>query len=231
MDPAVNFSNFVRYVVFFITLRIFLFRSCIRNVWHNLNVLVSFFWLSFQSWIVQTHNYDWDVISWSSHHRFQQKGLRGFSVPFFLLETRFMNFFYDFNSLLILNSVPKTVTCNYNKIMIFNFKTCDFWLTYYNFWTWLFCLKISESSGCRKSTRKHSQRAHNLIIISAVCLRDCCCLIDCSSCCNYSLLFIRIWRLMVFADLIKFLTILTCQNRSWISKICHITRCLVDESH
>ena len=142
-----------------------------------------------------------------------------------------MNLFDNFHSLLILNSVPKTVTCNHNEIMIFNFKTCDFWFTDDNFWSWLLRLEISKSSGCRKSPREHSQRAHNLIIISSVCLSDGCCLVDFSSSSNYSFLFIRIWGLMVFADLIEFFTVLACQHRSWISKICDITCVLVNESN
>ena len=140
-----------------------------------------------------------------------------------------MNLFYDFNRLFILNSVPKPIARNYNEIMIFNIKTCDFRLTNYNFWTWLFCLEITKSSCGRKSPWEHSQRTDNLVVISSIRLSNGCCLVDFSTSCNDSLLLIRIWRLMVLADLIKLFTILTGQNSSWISQVCHITCVLINE--
>ncbi len=231
IDSAVDFSDFFWNVILLVTLWVLLFCHCVCDIRHDLDVLVSFLWLSLQCWIVQPDNNDWNVICWSSHHGLKQKCFRRLAIPFFLFKTWLMNLFDNFNSFFILNFVPKAITSNNDKIVIFNSKTGDFWFANDNLWSRLLCFKISKSSCSRKSARENSQRPNNLVIIPSVSLSDSCGLIDFSSGCNDSFLLVRIWRFMIFADLIKLLKALACQNGSWISQICNVASVLVNEGY
>ncbi len=180
-------------------------------------MLIPLLWLSFNCRIIKTHNHDWDVVSRSSHHWFKKQSLWALSIPLFFLKSRFINFFYHLYCLVVLDLVPKTVASNNKEIVTISFKACYFRFAYHYLRAWLFCLKIAECSCCWQPSWENSQWSYNLIEVFSLCLCDGCSLINLSSGWNYSLLFIRIWRFMIFTDLIKLFTVLTRENSSWIS--------------
>ena len=214
---AIDLLDLVRNAVFLIILRIFLLAHCVCDVWHDFDVFITFLWLSFQGWVIQSNHDNRNIVSWSSQHWFKQKSLRSLSIPLFFIKPRLMNSFDHLNGLFILNSVPKPITCNYNKIMVFHFKAGELGFADNYFWSWLFGLKITESSGCWKPSWENSQRTDYLIVIFSICLSNGCGLVDFTTCCNDSFLFIWVWGFVILGNLIKLFAVLTCKHSSRIS--------------
>lgn len=180
-------------------------------------MLVALFGFPFGLRIVQSHNYHWDVIGGAPHHRLEDEVLRSLLVPLLFMGPWLLSFFHDLDCLLILNSVPNSIASNHDKVVIIDFKTCDFRFAYHNFaWVGL-GLEIPKSSCSWQPAWEDPQRSNNLIVVLSVSLSDCRSLINLSTCRNNSLLLIGIGWFVIFCNLVKFLTVLTGQNSSWIS--------------
>jgi hypothetical protein len=142
-----------------------------------------------------------------------------------------VNFLHHIHHLFILNSVPKSVTSYYNKVMILNIKACYLGLTNYYFAGTLLCLKISKSSRGWKSTRKNSQWPNDLVIVLSICLSDGCGLVYLSSSRYYSFLLLSVGGFVILRNLIKLFTTITPKNGSWVSKISCVASIFINKDN
>jgi len=145
----------------------------------------------------------------------------------------FIHCFQKFDYFSVLELVPQSIWAHNYKIMVIYFKTGDFWFIDNNLVILLRILGliVSKGAGCWQSTRKNPQWSNNHVIRSIRDLGDGSCLVNFATCFDNSFLLVRIWRFMIFADLIAFVKLLTDQYSSGVSKVSCVTNVIVNEHY
>jgi hypothetical protein len=117
--------------------------------------------------------------------------------------------------------------------VIVDLETCNFRFidNYLTIFFCIFSLVVSKSTSCRQSAREYSQRTYNHVIRTIWNLSNSCSLINLSTSFNNSLLLVRIWRFVIFANLIALIELLANENCSGVSKISCVADIIMNKNN